>query len=172
MIAADLLKEPHKYKARLTITHKLTDKELDRTEGLSEAEIKNSHGADHPVKEELIQRSHHSYILCTLVSNLEKMFTISPASRPLDGKLRIVHFDSDSGKEIMEVMTAGYQGGKHVDLPIVGYQEVEAVKVEFEEEEGEWLRVCVDGAIVRVEEGGWMRVINGKRGEEVLDVVV
>lgn len=168
MIAADLLKEPHKYKACVRITHRLSDDELSKTE----AQVQSSHGAIRPIKEERIQRRHHSYVLCTLVSNLERTFTISPASRPLDGKLRIVDFDSDSGKEIMDIMTAAYQGGKHVDLPIVGYQEVEAVKIDFEEEKGEWLRVCIDGAIVRVEEGGWMRVSNGEKGEEVFDVVV
>lgn len=134
--------------------------------------VQGPHGPIYPNKEEHIQRTHHSYILCTLVSNLEKAFTISPASRPLDSKLWIVHFDSESGKEIMDIMTAAYDGGKHVDMPVLGYQEVESVKIDFQEEKGEWLRVCVDGAIVRVEEDGWMKVSNGKKGEEVLNVVV
>lgn len=168
MIAADLLKEPHKYKACVRITHRFSDEELSKRE----AHVQSSHDAIRPIKEEQIQRRHHSYILCTLVSNLEKTFTISPASRPLDGKLRIVDFDSDSGKEIMDIMTAAYQGGKHVNLPIVGYQEVQSVKIDFEEEKGDWLRVCIDGAIVRVEEGGWMRVSNAQKGEEVFDIVV
>ena len=171
MIATDLLKDPHKYKARVTVTSKVNEAELHETEG-HEAQVQSSHGLVQPVKEEHIQRSHHSYILCTLVSNLEKAFTISPAPRPLDHRLRIVHFDSDSGKEIMDIMMAAYQGGKHIENKAVGYQEVEAVKIDFREDQGEWLRVCVDGAIVRVEEGGWLKVVNGKSGEEVLDVVV
>lgn len=172
MVAEELLKDPHRYKARVTMTHRLTDDEVRAMAGEGKTVVKGPHGPIYPDKEEHIQRTHHSYVLCSLVSNLEKGFTISPASRPLDGKLRMVDFDSDSGKEIMDIMTAAYDGGKHVHMPGVGYQEVESVKIDFQEEERDWRRVCVDGTIVSVDEDGWMKVTNGKKGQEVLDVVV
>ncbi|OBT43734.1 hypothetical protein VE00_05605 [Pseudogymnoascus sp. WSF 3629] len=153
IVAQELLGAPHRYRAGLTIT---------------------SGG-----KEKVVDRETHAYILCTLVSNLEKTFTISPATTPLDEVMRVVHFDSGSGEEIMGVMTDAYSGGKHVkrDDGLVGYEEVEALKIDFKEaavegNEGKWLRVCVDGLIVRVESGGWMRVEKVAKGGEVLDIVV
>ncbi|OBT73539.1 hypothetical protein VF21_07213 [Pseudogymnoascus sp. 05NY08] len=154
IVAQELLGVPHRYKAKLTITVR---------------------GGE----EKVVDRETHAYILCTLVSNLEKTFTISPATTPLDEVMRVVHFDSGSGEEIMGVMTGAYSGGKHVerDDGLVGYEEVEALKIDFKEaavegNEGKWLRVCVDGLIVRVESGGWMRVEKVGKGGEVLDIVV
>ncbi|OBT90981.1 hypothetical protein VE02_00238 [Pseudogymnoascus sp. 03VT05] len=153
IVAQELLGDPHRYKAGLTIT---------------------SRG-----EEKVVERETYAYILCTLVSNLEKTFTISPATTPLDEVMRVVHFDSGSGEEIMGVMTGAYSGGKHVerDDGLVGYEELEALKIDFKEaavegNEGKWLRVCVDGLIVRVESGGWMRVEKVGKGGEVLDIVV
>ncbi|KAF1352526.1 ATP-NAD kinase-like domain-containing protein [Delphinella strobiligena] len=116
-----------------------------------------------------LERAKHAYILATLVSNLEKTFTISPASKPLDGKLRLVHFGPSDGNEAMEIMVAAYNNGKHVEDPRVGYEEIEGLRINFEEEDGRWRRVCVDGKIVRVEKGGWVEVTKEKR--EVLDVM-
>ncbi|KFY72547.1 hypothetical protein V499_07331 [Pseudogymnoascus sp. VKM F-103] len=153
IVAQELLGKPHRYKAGLTIT---------------------SGG-----KERVVERETHAYILCALVSNLEKTFTISPHTTPLDEVMRVVHFDSGSGDEIMSVMTDAYSGGKHVNRNdgLVGYEEVEALKIDFKEaavegNEGKWLRVCVDGLIVRVESGGWMRVEKVANGGEVLDIIV
>lgn len=77
-------------------------------------------------------------------------------------------------------MGLAYQGGKHVHEEAVGYQEVTAMRVEFLEKDdegeqlrGRWRRVCIDGLIVRVEEGGWMEVSLVPGGEERgIDVVV
>ncbi|ELR03095.1 hypothetical protein VC83_03452 [Pseudogymnoascus destructans] len=153
IVAQELLGAPHRYKAGLTIT---------------------SRG-----KERVVERERHAYILCTLVSNLEKTFTISPATTPLDEVMRVVHFDSGSGEEIMGVMAGAYSGGKHVNRNdgLVGYEEVEVLKIDFKEasvegNEGKWLRVCVDGLIVRVDSGGWMKVEKVGKGGEVLDIVV
>jgi diacylglycerol kinase family enzyme len=118
-----------------------------------------------------IERQEHAYVLATLVSNLESTFTISPASKPLDGKLRLIHFGLMDGKEVMEIMGAAYQGGKHVDDARVSYEAVEGIKIYFGEKEDRWRRVCIDGRIVLVEEGGWVEVRNGV-GESVVDVVV
>ncbi len=99
-----------------------------------------------------------SYVLATLVSNLEKEFAISPEGRPLDGKLRVVWFGGVGGERTMEIMQAAYRGGEHVAMKEVGYREVDEVRVVVNEEEARWRKVCVDGSIVEVEKGGWMKV--------------
>lgn len=115
-----------------------------------------------------------TYILATLVSNLERTFTISPASRPLDGRLRVVHFgDVGGGERTMEIMMAAYRGGEHVGMEGVGYEgggeddEVEELRVEVRETDARWRKVCVDGTIVEVEEGGWFVVRREKEGGRV-----
>jgi diacylglycerol kinase family enzyme len=115
-----------------------------------------------------IPRQEHGYVLATFVSQLEAGFTISPASKPLDGKLRLVHFGDLGGQEAMDVMTKAFQGGKHVDDNRVGYEEIEGVLIEFEDEDPRWRRVCIDGIIV-VGEGGWVEVSTGIEG--VVDLV-
>jgi diacylglycerol kinase family enzyme len=126
-----------------------------------------------------VQRQEHGYILLTLVSNLEKTFTISPASEPLDGKLRVVHFGPEAGEEVLRIMGLAYQGGKHVGDEKVEYEEVRGMRIEFLERdeegdgmEGRWRRVCIDGLIVRAEEGGWMEVSEVPDAERAVDVVV
>jgi diacylglycerol kinase family enzyme len=116
----------------------------------------------------------HLYVLCTLVSNLERLFTISPESTPLKGALRLVRFGPLSAERVMEVMGKAYQGGKHVEEKEVLYAELEGLKIEFEEPgtDGNWRRICVDGKIVKVEEGGWVEVRLLKDEARGLDVVV
>jgi len=108
-----------------------------------------------------------NYLLATMVSNLEKTFTISPDSRPLDGRLRLVHFGDVGGDRTMQIMMAAYRGGEHIGMRWVGddgredgvgYEEVEEVRVTIEEEEPRWRKVCIDGTIVEVPRGGWMSV--------------
>jgi len=109
----------------------------------------------------LLPRRTHGYVLATLCRCLERGFTISPSSRPLDGKLWLVHFGAVGGEEAMGIMKAAYEGGRHVREEGVEYEEVEGMRVEVEEEGdegGRWRRVCVDGRIVRMEEGGWVEV--------------
>lgn len=117
-----------------------------------------------------IDRAEHAYVLASLVSHLEAGFHISPASRPLDGKLRLLHFGPMGGDEAMQLMTRAYQDAGHVDDERVGYEEVTGLRVEFREEEERWRRVCVDGKIVRVEEGGWVEVRVGG-GEGLVDLI-
>jgi diacylglycerol kinase family enzyme len=137
---------PHAYKAKVSLL---------RNNGLWEA----------------LPEQEHMYVLSTLVSNLEGTFCISPASRPLDGSMHLVHFGPTSGAEAMRIMGLAYAGGKHVEDPAVRYEDIKGLKVELLEDEGRWRRVCVDGKIVRVEEGGWVEVRKcaEKRG---LDVVI
>ncbi|KAJ4389996.1 hypothetical protein N0V93_007469 [Gnomoniopsis smithogilvyi] len=130
MVAAELLKEPHSYQAT-----------VETPAGRIGTE-------DVPF----------NYVLATMVSNLEKTFTISPASEPLDGQLRLVYFAGATGQRTMEIMTAAYGGGKHVDMDDVGYQAVEQVKVTILEADARWRKVCIDGTIVELPQGGTMLV--------------
>ncbi|OIW31874.1 hypothetical protein CONLIGDRAFT_244269 [Coniochaeta ligniaria NRRL 30616] len=120
------------------------------------------------------------YVLATLVSSLEKTFRISPASEPLDGKLRLVTFGDVGGEKTMDVMKAAYDNGRHVGMKWtledgreenVGYEEVEEVRVTVREEDARWRKVCIDGTIVELPpNAGWMRV---RRSPELrFDVVV
>ncbi|KAK3294005.1 ATP-NAD kinase-like domain-containing protein [Chaetomium fimeti] len=104
-----------------------------------------------------------NYVLATLVSNLEKTFAISPESQPLDGRLRLVHFGDVGGAKTMEIMMAAYREGEHVGMPEVGYEDVEELRVTVAEEDPRWRKVCVDGSIVELEKGGWMRVKREQR---------
>ena len=110
--------------------------------------------------------SEHFYVLVTLCSHLEETFAISPASVP--GSLhamRLVHFgvppSSEAGEEVMGIMAAAYRGGKHVDDPRVGYREVEGVQIEIRETDERWRRVCIDGRIAVLPEGGSVQVTMG-----------
>ena len=113
---------------------------------------------------EVISRDEHGYVLATFVSQLEAGFTISPDSKPLDGKLRLVHFGNLDGQTAMEVMTKAFQGGKHVEDDSVGYEEIEGLRIDFDEEDGRWRRVCIDGKIIRAERGGWVEVRSDVEG--------
>ncbi|KAK7958154.1 diacylglycerol kinase catalytic domain-containing protein [Apiospora saccharicola] len=147
MVAAELLKESHAYDARV-------DRNIIPLSS---------------VQQQPIERQRHAYVLATLVSNLERTFTISPASRPLDGRLRLVHFGPVGGERTMEIMTRAYDDGKHVGMTWttvaadggeggkqegVGYEQVGEVRVETREEDARWRKVCIDGAIVELPPGG------------------
>jgi diacylglycerol kinase family enzyme len=143
MAAAELLKVAHAYDAVVEVRRK-------GEEGWTRLRSKS---ADHGDGD-----GRFNYVLTTLVSNLEKTFTISPAGRPLDGQLRLVHFGDVGGDKTMEIMMAAYRDGEHVGMPEVGYEEVEEVRVTIAEEDPRWRKVCIDGSIVEVEKGGWMQV--------------
>ena len=137
MVAQELLRESHPYKAAL------------RVRAPGEAALRPLGGPT------------HGYILAAMVSNLEKTFTISPAGRPLDGKLHLVHFGPVGGERTMEAMMAAYDGGKHVDLrwgdEAVTYTELEEMNVSTNDED-RWRKFCIDGTIVHVPSGGSMTV--------------
>jgi diacylglycerol kinase family enzyme len=107
-----------------------------------------------------VGKGEYSYVLATLVSNFERDFVISPDSKPLDGRLRVVHIGHFGGEEVMRIMNLAYEGGKHVQDGAVGYEEVEGVRIDFAgtEKDSRWRRVCVDGTIFRVEEDGWVEI--------------
>ncbi|QPG94911.1 hypothetical protein C2857_007291 [Epichloe festucae Fl1] len=139
MAAQQLLRESHPYRASVEV---MTS---------SEPEYRR------------VGRDTHGYVLVSMVSNLEKTFTVSPGTRPLDGKLRLVQFGPVGEKKTVEVMMGAYDGGKHTlleweDGEKVRYEEVERVRVVTQEEDGRWRKFCVDGTIVHVERGGGMVV--------------
>ena len=138
---------PHAYKAKLSVSNKNGE-----WNALSEEE--------------------HTYVLATLVSNLEQPFCISPESKPLDGSLHLVHFGPRSGDDVMRIMGLAYQGGLHVKEEEVRYESIEGLRIEFQGlgDDARWRRICVDGKIVRVNGEGWVEVRKEKR--RVLDVVV
>lgn len=126
-------------------------------------------GAKENAWEDFGEGREHGYVLATFVSQLEKGFMISPSSRPLDRKLRLVYFGDLNGQEAMEVMTKAFQGGKHVEDERLRYEEIGGLRIEFDEEDPRWRRVCIDGKIVRVEERGWVEISTDV--EEVVDLV-
>jgi diacylglycerol kinase family enzyme len=119
-----------------------------------------------------LEANEHMYVLATMVSNLEKPFCISPASKPLDGSLHLVYFGPTNGDEAMRIMGLAYQDGKHVEDSAVRYEAIEGLRIEFQgkEKDARWRRICVDGKIVRVEEDGWVELRKEER--RVLDVIV
>lgn len=144
MVAQELLKEGHAYAASV------------ETSSSSSSALSST--------------TRFNYILATMVSNLEKTFTISPESRPLDGQLRLVHFGDVGGQKTMEIMMAAYNNGAHVGIEGVGYEAVEFVKVTTHEEDARWRKVCIDGTIVEIPQGGSMTV--KKSAEPRLQVLV
>ncbi|PGH17533.1 hypothetical protein AJ79_01133 [Helicocarpus griseus UAMH5409] len=165
---------PHFYRGKVTVITKAMDDEADEGGNGDEKKGKKL------LRTRVLERREHMYVLVTLCSKLERGFTISPASGPLDGQLRLVHFGPVGAQGFMEIMGLAYNGGKHVGVSegeggwqaVVGYEAVEKVRIDFEEEgeEGRWRRVCVDGTILVVEEGGWVEVEREDR--EVLRLVV
>ena len=61
-------------------------------------------------------------------------------------------------------MQAAYREGEHIGMQDVGYEPpaedgtLEEVTVTVNEDDPRWRKVCVDGTIVELEQGGWMRV--------------
>lgn len=123
-----------------------------------------------------VPRAAHAYILATFNSNMEATFKISPSSKPLDGHFRLVHFGTleGGGNAIMDIMKAAYDGGKHVDDERVSYEDIEALKIDFDvdddEKDDQWRRVCVDGKIFVVARKG--NVVVQKEEMSVVDFVM
>ncbi|RBA17041.1 hypothetical protein FPRO05_01765 [Fusarium proliferatum] len=139
MVAEGLLKESHPYAAKVSI----------RRRGSTTFED--------------IPRESHAYVLTALVSNMERKFAISPATKPLQSQLRLVHFGPIGGERTMSVMMKAYDEGSHVgmqwpDGEKVGYDEVDEVKISVLERDERRRKVCIDGTIVEIPEGGDMSI--------------
>ncbi|KAL7823003.1 ATP-NAD kinase-like domain-containing protein [Trichoderma gracile] len=135
MVAQELLRESHPYSAQVQVRYP------------SAADWQRFDGTE------------HAYVLVTPLSNLERTFTISPASKPLDGKLRLVHFGPVGGERTLDLMMKAYDGGKHVgakwdDGHELRYEEVDELRVTVLEDDERWRKVCIDGTIVDIPKGG------------------
>ena len=104
------------------------------------------------------ERHEHMYLLATFCSNLERNLRISPRSKPLDKTMRLLHWGKLASEEVMDIFAMAYSGGKHTELDVVGYEPIEGFRIDFEESDARWRRVCIDGKIVRIAEGGWMEI--------------
>ncbi|OOF94454.1 hypothetical protein ASPCADRAFT_6139 [Aspergillus carbonarius ITEM 5010] len=142
--------EPHKFKGAVT---------LFKWDSINKSK-----------RQDLLRRNEHMYVLASLVSSLEKDFMISPLSRPLDGRLWMVHFGPMSPSSVMQVMTSAYQRGQHVGNESVSYDEIEGFRVELGELDERWRRICIDGKIIAVETGGWVEV--HKDPKRLLNILV
>lgn len=117
-----------------------------------------------------LDRREHMYILASLVSNLEEKLRISPHSKPLDGQLRLVHFRPLSNSKVMRIFELAYQGGLHIHDADVQYDDIDGLRIDFEEPDDRWRRVCIDGKVVQVNEGGWVEIRKERRN--VIDIIV
>ncbi|KAJ5152833.1 uncharacterized protein N7482_009311 [Penicillium canariense] len=113
--------------------------------------------------QEIIEENEHMYVLATLVPRLEKEFLISPDSEPLGGQMRFLRFGPLSAEEATRLVMLAYQEGQHVHEDVVTYQEIERLRIDFNEDLERWRRVCVDGKIVAVGKGGWMELCKEPR---------
>ncbi|KAL8697510.1 MAG: hypothetical protein Q9201_007090 [Fulgogasparrea decipioides] len=148
LMAPDDGSAPHVYNGKITL-YKTDDKGQEYSEEISETKT--------------------SYIVATLVSNFEQSLTISPDSKPLDGQLRVLRFGDISGADVMRLVGMALRGGGHEKDEMAQYAPINGLKIQFEEADDRWRRVCVDGKIVRVEEGGWVEVRKGNK--EVVNLV-
>ncbi|KAL8786326.1 MAG: hypothetical protein Q9195_008253 [Heterodermia aff. obscurata] len=112
----------------------------------------------------------HMYILATMVSNLEQNFRISPHTRPLDGQMRLLYFGPLPGERVMNIMGRAFTDGTHIKDEAVTYRPIDGIRIDFDEDEAHWRRVCVDGKIIRVDRDGWVEVSMGE--QSLLDLIV
>lgn len=157
MAAEELLKQSHHYRGQVRIQKGSEEWEDLKYPGVEESK-------------------EHAYVLATLVSNLEEHFRISPATEPLDGRMRLLAFGPLPSNETMRLLGLAYQGGKHVEeRNLLRYEEVDAVRIMFHEVDEEWREICIDGKIVAIEEGGWaeVRIARGHRvdGRGIVELV-
>lgn len=158
MAAGDLLKDGHVYSG--TVKYKA-----------------ERYGQWQTLKHKSDEEKKHKYIVATMVSNLEEKFCISPASKPMDGSLRLVAIGNESSETIMKVLNAAYDNGAHIESgkDVVTYQEINSLRIEFDEPDEKWRQVCIDGKIVAVEQGGWVEVRKmpaaGVDGRRVVELV-
>ena len=122
------------------------------------------------LQSEILGRQTHMYILATLVSHLEASLNISPKSDSLDGQFRLVEFPPLPAAEVKQIFGMAFDGGRHVKHKSVGYTEIEGLRIDFEETDPRWRRICIDGKIIRIPEGGWMEVRRETR--EVVDLMI
>jgi hypothetical protein len=101
----------------------------------------------------------HTYLLISHVSHLEPTFPIAPTQSPLQDTVSVVQIGEMDGAGLMGVMKAVYDDSKHLEMESVRFADgVKEVDFIIEEGEGRWRRICVDGDIIIVEQGGTVNV--------------
>lgn len=110
-----------------------------------------------------------SYLLFSLVSQIEKGYIISPDSIFPDGNLYAIIIPAITNSEVSEVVMLPYQQGKHIQDSRVNYQNIrnsctvnifpfkQGLKSSTDEYNGDvqiYGRWCVDGVVVTVPETG------------------
>ncbi|CAG8392911.1 unnamed protein product [Penicillium salamii] len=114
--------------------------------------------SEDPTKAQQLEELEHMYALATLVPRLEKEFLISPNSEPLGGQMKFIRFGPMAPEDAMRLMSLAYQGGQHVQESTVTYADVETLRIDFQEEDEKWRRICIDGKIVVVQRDGWVEL--------------
>lgn len=107
----------------------------------------------------------HTYLLISHVSHLEPTFNIAPRQSPLRDTVSVVQIGEMDGVGLMGVMKAVYDGSKHLEMDAVRFLDgVRGAEFVVEEREERWRRICVDGEIIVVEQGGRInvRVLEGR----------
>lgn len=104
----------------------------------------------------IISITDHSYLLFTLLTNLESSFRISPAGRPPSSKdLYMVEIPHVSGPDILEVMMKVYDNAKHIEDDRVNYVKIQRpvnIRILPQKDDSEITRrFCIDGRIVVAE---------------------
>lgn len=165
MAAQELVKEGHVYKGTVKIRRTRGGEWEDLDYNMLDAWGRKMQGS----------QERHLYVLATLVSNLEEKLCISPASKPLDGKMRLLAIQPEGSEDVMKVMGLAYQGGKHVEEKNVIYEEIESLRIQFDEDDEQYRMVCVDGKIIAVDKGGWAEIrmlpAGGMDGRRVVELV-
>lgn len=112
----------------------------------------------------------HAYLLFSVISKIEKTYTISPYSKPpSDLRLHLVHTDYTNNEDLLAMMMAPYdpRGDAHLDIgPSVQYYSLAykdetaaaaaatagplAAEIYPEETQPNYQRWCLDGLVVRV----------------------
>jgi len=59
---------------------------------------------------------------------------------------------------VKEILGEASKDGAHIDDPSVAYNEIDGLRIIFEELEAKWRRVCIDGKIIQVGLYGWVKV--------------
>jgi diacylglycerol kinase family enzyme len=109
----------------------------------------------------------HFYVLATMCAELEPKFRISPNSGPGEKKMRLVYFRVETPEEVGDMMAKAFDGGKHIDDERVKYEAVEGIRIEVQEKEERYRRVCIDGGIATLPENGWVEAVVNDKDEGV-----
>lgn len=114
-------------------------------------------------KEEKFSHStNHRYSSILAVSNLEKLYRVSPDSQLKKNELHILDFGDIPQQEFLGLLVAPYQGRAHVDDERVLYEPISPEKkiaLQIDEEDPEKAIICVDGISVKIRDAKGKRIV-------------